>query len=64
MAKKPTPFVWGVTPNPRNWHQAADALRSNQTVPAKKDKKKSPLLDRLLGIEQLLKDKDHGIPRK
>ena len=59
MAKKSTAFVWGVTPSPTNWHQAAEALKGNQTGNAKPKKpaSKGPsLVDRLLGIEKLLKD--------
>jgi hypothetical protein len=58
MAKKPQPFVWGVTPDPTNWHQAAQALKNNQTGKPKKPQSKGPsLIDRLLGIETLLKER-------
>lgn len=46
-------WQYGRHPNPSNWHQTADAIRSQQ--PPKK--KSSGLMDKLAAIEQALKDK-------
>lgn len=55
MAKKVQSYVYGVTPDPRNWHEAADAIKSSATK--SKRKKSSGLLDKLSSIEKLLKER-------
>ena len=53
--KKNQPWTYGVSPAPRNWHEAAEAIKSIQ-----KPKRKSSgigLLDRLDTLEKLLKEK-------
>ncbi len=50
---KATPWTYGHSPNPRNWKEAADAIKS-----IKQPKQKGTgLLDRLSAIETLLKEK-------
>jgi hypothetical protein len=51
---KSTPYVYGQSPAPRNWKEAADALKS---ISQPKTKKGPGLLDRLSAIESLLKEK-------
>lgn len=53
---KQKPYQYGVSPNPSNWHEAADALKS-VTEKAKGD---SPVTSRLNIIEKLIKGKKNG----
>lgn len=57
MSKKARskPWEYGRSPNPRNWHEAADAIRSLQQTPARK----SSLTEKLDVIAKLLKEKQH-----
>jgi hypothetical protein len=55
MATKSDPWVYGKSPIPRTWHEAAETIKTIQT---KSDRKKGPgLLDRLAAMETLLKEK-------
>lgn len=56
MAKK-QPYVYGRSPHPRNWHQAAEALES---IKPTKKRKSGGLMDRIGAIEKLLKDHKNG----
>lgn len=49
---KNKPWKYG-DPPPKNYHEAADAVKSVSGV---KSKRKNPLEDRLNTVEQLLKD--------
>lgn len=53
MKKPPSRTAWqyGVSPNPKNWQEAADALKTMRKP------KGNPVMDRLDTLEQLLKDK-------
>lgn len=51
--KKKEPWVYGKSPDPKNWHEAADALRSLHP----KQRKSSGLADRIDALEKLLKEK-------
>jgi hypothetical protein len=53
MPTKKSPWQYGVSPNPKNWHEAADALKSMKSM---KQKRKG-LMDRIDSIEKMLKDK-------
>ena len=55
MAKKPTPYVYGESPNPTNWHEAANAIKSN-AKPRRTAKKPSLFMDKMTALEQLIKD--------
>lgn len=52
MAKSPKAWAYGKSPNPTNWHEAAEALKSQPRKP-----KANPLMARLDAIESLLKEK-------
>lgn len=54
-SKKSTPYQYGVTPNPKNWHETAAAIRSLAVKPKKQPS--SSLDDKLKSIEKLIKDK-------
>jgi hypothetical protein len=51
---KQKPYEYGRSPNPKNWHEAADAIRSISK--SKSARKTNPIEDKLNTIEQLLKD--------
>jgi len=51
VAKK-LAWQYGQSPNPKNWHEAADALKSLQKV----KRKPNPFAEKLDSIEQLLKE--------
>lgn len=54
MKKTPTnPWVYGVSPAPTNWREAADALKSVK----EKAKPPNPVIARLDIIEKLVKGK-------
>lgn len=53
MTKKPA-FVYGKSPNPRNWHETADVLKALSRPPQKSS---SGLKDQLAAIERMLKEK-------
>lgn len=54
MAKKST-YQYGVTPNPKNWHETAEAIRSLATK--SKKPKESGLDTKIASIEKLLKER-------
>jgi hypothetical protein len=53
MPKKPT-YVYGKSPNPRNWHEAADVLKG---LSRQKKQEKRNLMDKVVEIERMLKEK-------
>lgn len=48
-------YVYGRDPNPKNWHEASDALKSMQGVKPKR--KGNGLMERLATIEAQLKER-------
>lgn len=61
MAKrKAAPFIYGQSPNPHNWHLAAQALKDTSAAAPKPKAKSSGLMDRLENIERMLREKSHG----
>jgi len=56
MSKKPAPWLYGQSPDPTNWSDAAAILK---TLDKSKPKPKGPsLMDRLDAIEQLIREKE------
>ena len=54
MKKVTTPYIYGKSPNPTNWHEAAEALKNGKQDKQSK-RKSSGVMDRLSHIENLLK---------
>jgi hypothetical protein len=52
MADKKPKWAWGKSPSPKNWHEAAEALRSVQPKP-----KRESLRDL---VERLAKEKKNA----
>ena len=58
MAKKMTPWVYGQSPNPNNWHETATILK--QMAPKKKSKGPSVFMEKMNELEQLVKGRRHA----
>ena len=52
MTKRLSVYQYGQSPAPRNWQEAADALKSLQAR-----KPKPTLMDRVAAVEKTLKDR-------
>ena len=59
MAKKTPAFVYGQSPNPTNWHEAANAIRA--TSKHKKAKKPSMFEEKMSSLEKLIKESRHAV---